>query len=275
MGYLFQNRGGKTLIASIYWLQFYTDTSLWTLCADKYKVHEYVKSKGLENILNPLYGAWKNPDDIDWDNLPNQFVLKTNNSSGQIIIVKDKNNINRNKVVRQLKDWLKKDYGTSDAQLHYTKIPKLVIVEKLLDSSNGGTTDYKIWCINGKPRYVLVCHDRWETEVGYKTSFFDLHWNDITGEMRRGEKADTDGDKKPSCPKSFNKMLEYAEILAEGFPEVRVDFYEQNGSPVFGELTFTTGYGGFSKKLNEELGKDIDLSLATKVKHMNRLKWYK
>lgn len=130
-----------------------------------------------------------------------------------------------------------------------------------MDESNNGTTDYKIWCINGIPQLILVCFDR-DSDIGYKVAVFDLYWNDISHKMRQGENIATKSN-LPKKPQSLNQMLNYAKILASGFPEVRVDFYEQNGKPVFGEMTFTTGHGGFSENMNIELGKKIDL---TKVK---------
>lgn len=127
----------KNLIEKINWLQFNSDTSLWTLCADKYRMREYVKEKGLENYLPKLYGHWDNPDAIDFDALPNEFVLKSNNGCGTVMVVDNKNRLNFEEVIKTLKSWLK-PYGYTGGQTHYLRIKPCIIAEERLKQSHVG-----------------------------------------------------------------------------------------------------------------------------------------
>ena len=265
----------KDLIEKIYWLQLYSDTSLWTLCADKYLVREYVKSKGCDNYLNDLYGVWKSEKDINWERLPASFVLKVNNGCGDTIIVKDKSTINQTEICKKLHRNLRLRYGYSNAQLHYTHIPPRIIAEKLLvnaDCPNESLVDYKIWCINGKPLFVLVVSQR--TKDGYHLNVLDLDWNNINHEAFDKSSKHYNPIEIPK-PKSLDEMISVAKLLAAGFPEVRIDFYEINKRPVFGEMTFTTGYGYWKHEFYDKLGAMIDLSKISKRDKINRAATYK
>lgn len=253
----------SNLIEKIYWLQLNTDTLLWTLCADKYRVREFVEERGCGKLLNELYGVWGKVDDIDFDKLPNSFVLKTNNSCGQIILVKDKSKLNIAEARKKLNNWLNSEYGYEGAQLHYTRIKPVVIAEELLlEKNKEGLIDYKIWCFNGKADFILSVSDRGWSENGsdkYSLSTYDLEWNNTSTKTLNPDNIHYSGiniDK----PAKLKEMITYAERLAEGFPEVRVDFYYIEDRIIFGELTFTTGYGYFTNEFYEELGNKIDLT---------------
>ena len=253
----------SNLIEKIYWLQLNTDTSLWTLCADKYRVRNFVKEKGCGELLNKLYGVWKNANDIDFDTLPNSFVLKTNNSCGQIIVVSDKSKLNIEEARKKLNNWLRVEYGYDGAQLHYTRIKPVVIAEEFLSENNQlSPIDYKIWCFNGKAEFILCVYDRGWSEKGsdkYSLSTYDLDWNNTSSKTLNSNNAHFSGEsiKKPV---KLNEMINYAEKLAAGFPEVRVDFYYINNRIIFGELTFTTGYGYFKEEFYEYLGTKITIN---------------
>ncbi len=124
----------KTINEKIHWMKFYGDTSKWVIYADKYRVREYVKEKGLEDILVELYGCWKNVDDIKWDILPKQFVLKVNNGCGDILICRDKNQLDIPSIKRMYGTLLKDKFGITTGQLQYRKIPACIIAEELLDA---------------------------------------------------------------------------------------------------------------------------------------------
>ena len=251
----------QDLIEKIIWLQFNSDTSLWTLCADKYRVRNFVEERGYGDTLCKLYGRWDNARDIDFDMLPDKFVLKTNNSCGQIFIVKDKRKLNISKVRNRLNDWLRKGYGKEGGQMHYTRIEPCVIAEEYLETaSNGSLVDYKIWCFNGHPECILVCFDR-SVEVGnrhYCLSMFDRQWNNISDKALNKSGVHFSGIDLPK-PANLDKMLDTASVLSKGFPEVRVDLYNINGRIVFGEMTFTTGYGSYNPSFYEYLGSKIIL----------------
>ena len=251
----------RDLIEKIYWLQFNTDTSLWTTCADKYLVREYIKSKGLEDSLNTVYGVYYDVDDIDWNSLPQSFVLKWNNGSGQVMLVKDKYKLNIPATKKILRRWLNSNYGYEGAQLHYLKIDSCIIAEEYLVNdvnSDKSLVDYKIWCFHGKPKFVLVVYDRKGED--YKLSAYDMNWNNVSPEVFDKINPHYGGDDILK-PASFDRMIEMSAILSADFPEVRCDFYEINKKPVFGELTFTTGYGYFSKEYYLKLGEYINLQI--------------
>lgn len=248
----------KNLIEKIIWLQFNSDTSLWTLCADKYRVRDYIQKKGLGNILCELYGVWENANDINFDMLPEKFVLKTNNSCGQVIIVKDKSQIDIASTRWKLNKWMENGYGYDNAQMHYTRIKPCIIAEEFLEVPAGKSlNDYKIWSFKGKAECVLVCSDRIIGQ-GYALTMYDTQWNNISDRALNKKSAHFSGENIDK-PQNFELMLEIARELSSDFPEVRVDLYNIEGRIVFGELTFTTGYGSYNKSFYEYLGTKVDL----------------
>ncbi len=269
----------KDLIEKIYWLQLFTDTTLWTQCADKYRVREFVKSKGLEELLPELYGHWDNAEDIEFSKLPDSFVLKTTNGCGQVLIVKNKRELNIPDTKYLFNDWMKLKYGFKDAQIHYSRIKPCIIAEEYLTTknqkSNTSLIDYKVWCFHGKPEYILVVYDRSlkgmesENSNGYSLAAFDLEWNEISDKVFNKDNKHY-GNNRIERPSRLSDMLKYAEMLSENFIEVRVDFYETDGRLSLGELTFSTGYGYHTKEFYEYLGSKIDLSKAKRVRKMNR-----
>lgn len=253
----------QNLIEKIYWMQLYSDTSLWTKCADKYAMREYVKECGLEEYLPENYGKWDKVNNIDFNTLPNEFVLKTNNGCGTVLIVRDKSTLDIKTTKKMLQQWLNVPFGWSGAELHYTRIVPCIIAEELLKQdkeqllfSPNSQVDYKVWCINGELESILVVYDR--DKDGYCLDLYDTEWRRIKDKLKKnGHFKMRDAEvPKPIC---LDLMLEMAQKLAKPFPEVRVDFYIVNGEPVIGELTFTTGYGYFSDDYYHYLGKKINL----------------
>lgn len=240
------------------WLKFYGDTSKWADLADKYKVREYVKLLGLSDILVKLYGRWKKASDIEWDELPNQFVLKVNNGCGDVLICKDKNKLNKDKVEKKYDKLVKLKYGDVSGEPHYAKIEPCVIVEELLDITKqpvktSSLIDYKIWCLNGKPYCVWCAWNR--DKHGADTGIYDLDWN-YHPEWSIFSNHFRQGNIKLPKPKHFNKMIEIATKLSSGFPILRVDLYEVDEKIYFGELTFTS-LGGFMDYLTPKVLEDM------------------
>ena len=239
----------RNIDEKINWMKFYSDTSQWVVLADKYRVRQYVEKCGLGDMLVQLYGKWDRPEDIDWDGLPQQFVMKANNGSGDILFCHDKTKVDRVWWTKKFKQNLKKKYGYNYAEIHYRFIPPCVIAEEMLDPTkqafpSSSLIDYKIWSFNGKPAYIWACYDRTPHSVEVMT--FDLDWNEHP-------EFSVDGDhyrlshKHLPRPASLEKMLDAAARLSKGFPAVRVDLYETDGKPYFGEMTFTSmsGYQPF------------------------------
>ena len=239
----------QNLSEKINWMKFNSDTSKWTELADKYKVRDYVESKGLSDILVPLYGVWEKAEDIDFDILPDSFVLKTNHACGTVLLVEDKSKINESEIRGLLNRWLDITIGIETAEPHYLAIKPLIIAEEYLKASAGTSiVDYKLFTVSGKTELVMVCSDR-KIGVGASISLYDSNWNFCP--ERLGSCHSGDGVLPIDKPKSFDKMKEYAEILCKDFPFVRMDFYNIDGKIYFGEMTFTPK-GGYCSTLTDE-----------------------
>ena len=235
----------KTLNEKIHWLKFYGDTSQWALMSDKYRVREYVKEKDLEHILVKLYGVWEDANEIDWDKLPNQFVLKANNGCGDIFICKDKSKIDKQQLISYYNGLMKEKFGLQTGQLHYKEISPCIIAEELLDASKQQTKsssliDYKIWCFNGIPYYIFVYLNR-ENRVA-QCMVFDVDWCPHP-EYLVSSCYFSIYDRPIQKPKNLDEILRIASVLSKGNPEMRVDLYEVNDRVYFGELTLTAACG--------------------------------
>ncbi len=259
----------QTLNEKILFLSLKTDTTLWTRCADKYEVRDYVKECGLEEILIPLIGVWNHATDIDFGKLPDEFVLKATHGSGDVLVVTDKNKINIPQAVKMFEKDLSQQYGALESGHHYMRINPRMIAEELLhcDFQTQGNTlvDYKIWCFNGKAKYYFTCSNRTETTVDIMV--YDMDWNPHP-ECCKFEEDHHYGSLVPK-PQNLSRMKEIAEILAKPFPCVRIDLYNIDGKIYFGELTFTS-YGGmmgyFSNEFQLLAGSQIDLTEVKVVK---------
>lgn len=224
----------------IQWLKFNElNSDIYTLCADKYKVREYVKSKGCGEILNQLYGVYDDSQEIDYRTLPNKFALKCNHGAGYNIICDNKASLDIEQTNKQLNKWLKQDFSSHFIEPQYKKIDRKILCEKYIENERGGfPEDYKFYCFNGKPYAVMVCMEREKGKP--KFYYFDMNWNPLPFE-------DTveliNSNNYPKMPEGFHKMKEYAVKLASDFKFVRADFYLLNGNVIFGELTFTPSAG--------------------------------
>lgn len=249
----------KTLNEKILWLELYSDTSMWTKLADKYLVREYVKEKGYEHILVKLYGKWDSAESIDWRKLPNQFVMKVNNGSGDVLVCRDKSKLDIKKKTKKFAKLLSKPFGYQTGELHYVAIPPCIIAEELLDNTKQGIDsdtliDYKIWCFDGKPETIVTYYNRHRDSV--EIAAYDIDWN-YYPEYSNYTKHFIKAKQLLPKPQSLQEMLNIASALSKGFPEVRVDLYEIDGKPYFGELTFTSSCGmmvSFTEEYQEYLG---------------------
>lgn len=236
----------QTLNEKILWLKLntYHNNALVTQCADKFKVREYVQSKGCGEILNDLYAVWDEPNEIEWDKLPNCFVLKCNHGCGYNIICSDKTALNDGDIRNQLAAWLKEDYWKLKAELNYKDIKKKIICEKYIEGENQERlNDYKVYCFNGKAECVLVCMNK-----DRKFYFFDRGWNLLRINPDGLKVPETFTLKKPEC---IDQVFRYAEVLSDPFPFVRVDFYVENEEIIFGEMTFTPSAGLDTDRFHE------------------------
>lgn len=263
----------RDLNEKIQWLMFYGDTSQWPLLADKYRVREFVRERIGAEYHVPLLGKWDKASDIDFNSLPDKFVIKPNNGSYDTVIVRDKNKSDIEAIRSKMAQSLRNPFGQETAEPHYRRIRPCIIAEQLLECDTpGGLIDYKIWCFDGKPHCVFVCANR--DNIHHTTNFvyYDLNWK------RHDEYLSKPYHNKFDCPPpaNFCKMIDLAIKLAEGLPQVRVDFYNINGRIYFGEMTLTSScgmMGYFSQKALIEMGSLVTLpspSIATKVKTWGR-----
>lgn len=214
-------------------LHDYKNNELVTNCSDKIKVRDYIKDAGLSFLLTEIYGVYNDAREIDFDKLPNKFALKCNHGCGYNVICVDKDELNKEEVVKKLNKWKNTKFGYETCEIHYFPIKPLIYAEKYIATDDGiMPNDYKIYCFNGKASVVLVCSER---EKALKLSFYTLKWKKLNYETKEFHT-----DKEIKKPQNLDKMIEYAEKLSKPFKFVRVDFYETNkGEVLFGELTFT------------------------------------
>ena len=221
----------QNLAEKIAWLEYHENNTLKTKCTDKWAVRDYVKSKALDEILVPVYGsAYSAVTDLDFDNLPDQFVLKATHGCGMNLVCTNKKDIHPDEVLATLRQWLSTTFGTYSFEPHYEKIPHRFYIEKYLGDGDA-MVDYKFFCFHGKPSFVEVCSNR---KSGLKLSLYDMEWNRIDAIT---EKRYT--PEQLERPKSFERMKDIAEILSKDFVFVRVDLYHIEDKVYFSELTFT------------------------------------
>ncbi len=208
----------------------------YAMLADKVGVRDYVSAKVGDGSLTKLFGVWKRPEDIDFDKLPIPCVIKTNNGCGTNIIVRKSADMNPEKIRRQLKSWLRYPYGQLSGQPHYSKIAPKILCEEYLEQVPGSDElpyDYKFFCFNGKPEFILYYNGRKLNSHKTYNLAFDTDWNVIEGAVRNPS------PEVAPRPEAFEKMLSMAATLSEGIQFVRVDFYAIGSRVVFGEMTLT------------------------------------
>lgn len=248
----------KTFNEKLCWQKLYDHNPLYTTLVDKYAVKSYVAQKIGEEYIIPTIGVWDKPEQIDWDKLPDQFVLKTTHDSGGVIIVKDKKSLNQNKAIRKLARCLKADNFAVTREWPYKNVRRRIIAEKYMeDDETAELRDYKFFSFRGVVRAMFVCTDRGKKGEDVKFDYFDADYNHLNISQYHNSALTP-----PSQPINFIKMKQLASILSKDLPQVRVDFYEVNGKVYFGELTFFH-HGGIvpfhPNQWNEIFGSWIDL----------------
>lgn len=250
----------KLFHEKIFWLACNTDTGEWSRLADKYTVRKYVEQKCGHQTLTKLYGVWDKAEDIDWDSLPQSFVIKANNGCASVILVRDKSKLNIADACCKLNYWLQMRFGDISGQLHYSKIEPKIIAEELLlqdGDSEKMLIDYKISCFDGTPLFCSVFSDRTMYTHEVKEMLYDMDWQPHPEwyDERNKHLHESVNVAKPVC---WEEMKQMARTLSEGFKYVRVDLYVIDGRPIFGELTFTPG-------LNTFYSEDFQLRLGTLI----------
>ncbi len=240
----------QTFNEKLQWLKLYNRNPKYTEMADKYKVREYVRKKIGEEYLMPLIGIYDKFDDIDFDELPNQFVIKCNHDSGSVVICKDKKNFDIKAARKKINRALKYNYYYVGREWQYKNIERKIMIEEYMeDSKTCELIDYKIMCFYGRPKLLFTCSERYSS--GLKVTFFDLNWNKLPF-----ERYHPSSKIKLEKPCNYDLMIKFSKLLSKNIPFVRVDWYEINNKLYFGELTFCPG-SGYEKFNPEEWDKII------------------
>ena len=224
----------KRFTEKIQWYKLYYKNSIMPKCSDKYLVREYIKSKGLGYILNDLYCVYDSPSEIKLDELPDKFVMKLSNGSGTNLLCRDKNKLNEQQVIKQFKSFYFKVKANLGREWPYMKVKPKIVVERLLEDEehiNNAINDYKIFCYNGQPEYIICISDRYSEQCNHLV--YDTQWNKI---RVSSENARINED--APRPENLEEMLEIAAKLSKDFPFARIDLYSVAGKIYFGEITF-------------------------------------
>lgn len=234
MGYWPNLKKPNTFNEKLQWLKLHDRNPLYTNLVDKYEVKKIVASILGEEYIIPTLGVWDKFDDIDFDSLPNQFVLKCTHDSGGLVICRDKNKLNINTAREKIEKCLKTSYYKSYREWPYKNVKPRIIAEQFMEeSSEAGLPDYKFFCFNSDVDCVMLCLDRHIGDT--KFYFFDKKWNLLRYNIR-GKAAPADFSlPKPQC---IDEMFRIASKLSTNHPFSRIDLYQVKGKVYFGEITF-------------------------------------
>lgn len=244
----------QTFNEKLQWLKLYNHCPQYTNMADKIVMRDYVKAKIGDGHTVPLLGVWDSFNDIDFDTLPNEFVLKTNHDSGNYIICRDKSSLDLKEAKKKMEHSLKRNYYSRTREWQYKEIKRKIFAEELLDSGNI-LTDYKFFCFWGKPEFMYI---EKETDDNPSQAIFDMDLNVVPFSM-----DDEKTKVLPAIPSVFNEMAEMASKLSQDIPFLRVDMYYVKDTIYIGEVTFFH-YGGFipfnPPEWDYKIGEKLDIS---------------
>ena len=239
MGYWPDLKNPKTFNEKLQWLKLYDRKPEYAQMVDKVEAKKYVANIIGEEYIVPIFGVWGSPDDIDWDSLPQQFVLKTSHGSGAsgVVICKDKVTFDRHKAVKKLKRVMKKNVYRELREWPYKGIKPRILAEKYLTNGGRDIIDYKIYCFSGEPQFIFVCDNRF-TETGMTADCYTTSWEHVdvkvTGHDNYGIHP---------RPERLEEMLHLAKVLSSKMLHVRTDFYCVGNDIYFSELTFFSSSG--------------------------------
>lgn len=235
MGYPLDLKDPKTFNEKLQWLKLYNRRPEYTTMVDKYEVKKYVAERIGEEYIIPTLGVWDKFDDIDFDALPNQFVLKCTHDSGGLVIVRDKSKLDKKAAREKIEKSLKRNYYWSSREWPYKNVKPRIIAEQYMeDSVTQELRDYKFFCFGGEMKVMFIASERYNDTTETRFDFFDRDFRHL--DFRNGH---PNADVPPAKPEKFEEMCVLAEKLSQSIPLLRVDFYEVDGKIYFGELTFS------------------------------------
>lgn len=252
-----------TFQEKLQWLKLHDRKPEYTKMADKYLAKEFIKDRIGAQYVIPTIAVYDRAEDIDYESLPEEFVMKTTHDSGTVVICRDKSSLNVKKTNSYLSRRLKVKYYLKEREWPYKGVKPRIIVEKLLGNEGEDLMDYKFYCFNGDPRLMFVISNRWGGG-GHRADYYNMEGENIAITQPGYNSSPV----PPSLPSVFNEMKELAQQLSKGIPHIRVDFYYTGGQIYVGELTFfdSGGYLTFiPEEYNRILGDWIDLSIVHKT----------
>lgn len=230
----------KTFNEKLQWLKLYDRKPIYCEMVDKYAAKQFVAEKiGSEYVVPALAGPWDNFDEIDFDALPDRFVLKTTHDSGGVFICKDKKTMDYAAAKTLMQKHLRRNYYLTHREWPYKNVKPRIFAEEYLSGADKDLKDYKFFCFNGVPKLMFIASERQSENNETKFDFFDMEFNHLP--IINGH---PNAKKAPARPEHFEQMKQLSSVLSQGVPHVRVDFYECDGRLYFGELTFSH-WGGF------------------------------
>lgn len=253
MGYDLDLENPKTFNEKLQWLKLYDRRPEYTTMVDKYAAKQYVADRIGEEHIIPTLGVWDKFDDIDFNKLPDQFVLKCTHDSGGLVICKDKSKLDMEAVRKKIIKSLKCNYYLAGREWPYKNVPRRILAEQYMeDEQTKELRDYKFFCFNGESKAMFIATGRQKRGEDVKFDFFDTDFNHLP--FKQGHE---NASVMPAKPERFQEMIEFAEKISKGIPHVRCDFYEVNGEAYFGEMTFYH-FSGFTPFEPAEWDKRFD-----------------
>lgn len=244
-----------TYSEKLQWIKVYGHLEKFTKYVDKFEVRKYVGKMIGNKYLIPVLGVYKKYSEIDFQNLPEQFVIKATHGSGYNYVCKAKSKLDLKMLEKIINGWMNENFYFKTRERQYKNIEPKIIIEKYLEDSTGSLMDFKIFCFDGKPTFIYTVTDRF---VDVKYNFLDLNWNMLPIKYLGYPNTDNSQDK----PIKLKEMISITKRLASKFPFVRVDLYLVKNKVYFGELTFTPDNGLHKldpPEIENNLGKMIDL----------------
>lgn len=234
MGYKLNLENPTTFSEKLQWLKLYNRRPEYTTMVDKYAVKEYVAKIIGDKYIIPTLGVWDSPEDIDWDTLPNQFVLKTTHGGGNtgVVICKDKSTFDKEKAIEKLNRSLKQDIYKTLREWPYKNVPRRIIAEQYIEAENYDLPDYKFFCFDGEVKALFIGTERGTGNV--KFDYYDADFNHLDLIQQHPMSG-----RQLEKPVGFEEMKRVASQLSKGIPQVRIDLYNVNGKIYFGEITFS------------------------------------
>lgn len=262
-GHRLNLKNPKGFCEKLQWLKLYDRKPIYTQMVDKYAVKQLIKDTIGEEYVIPTIGVWQKTEDIEWDKLPSQFVLKTNHAGGSlgVVVCKDKKTFDKEAAIRKLNESLALDSYSIIREWPYKNIKRLVFAEKYMEDESGELRDYKVMCFGGEPKLIQVHLGR--SGENHTQDFYDIQWNKLDNLNQKGCLTSGILTPKPSC---LDLMLNLSRSLSSGLPQLRVDWYIVNGNLYFGEDTFYDASG-----LDEfiPIEKEFEIGSWIKLPHKN------